>query len=175
MLPRWRLNVTKISSKYLNQIKSYDKKKITLLKNIKKKFSRVLEKTPSQFFDFMLSTNVSCHHKISKKIHLKIHEKFHFEFWANFNHSKIFNSVEFKIFKNAKLTLMLWSLKQAIIRANRLSLSKVIAILVRPSIAGNTKKMDPLHNPESQNLERSKSRKTQNPDKLKIPNTLNPD
>jgi hypothetical protein len=28
---------------------------------------------------------------------------------------------------------------------------------------------DPLHNPESQNLERSKSRKTQNPDKLKIP------
>jgi hypothetical protein len=27
ILPRWGLKVTKISSKYLNQIKSYDKKK----------------------------------------------------------------------------------------------------------------------------------------------------
>jgi hypothetical protein len=41
--------------------------------------------------------------------------------------------------------------------------------------------LDPLHNPESQNLERSKSRKTQNPDKPKIPTnsksrqTQNPD
>jgi hypothetical protein len=88
----------------------------------------------------MLSTNVSCHHKIFKKIRLEIREKFHFEIWANFDHSKIFNSVEFQISKNAKLTLMLLPLKQAIIRENRLSLSKVMDYLVRPSIVENTKK-----------------------------------
>ncbi len=36
---------------------------------------------------------------------------------------------------------MLWPLKQAIIRENRWSLSKVMDYLVRPSIAGNAKKM----------------------------------
>ncbi len=55
------------------------RKKFTLLKNTKKIFSRVLEMTPSQFFDIMLSTNVSYHHKIFKKIRLEIREKFHFE------------------------------------------------------------------------------------------------
>jgi hypothetical protein len=79
------------------------RRKFTLLKNTKKIFSRVLEMTPSQFFDIMLSTNVSCHHEIFKKIRLEIREKFHFEICATFDHPKIFNSVEFKIFYNAKL------------------------------------------------------------------------
>jgi hypothetical protein len=56
---------------------------------------------PSQFFDIMLSTNVSCHHKNLKKFRLEIREKFHFEVWANFDHSKIFNSVEFQVSNNA--------------------------------------------------------------------------
>jgi hypothetical protein len=55
----------------------------------------------------MLSTNVSCHHKIFKEIRLEIREKFHLEIWANFDHSKFFNSVEFQISKNAELILML--------------------------------------------------------------------
>ncbi len=80
------------------------RRKFTLLKNTKKFFSRVLEMTPSQFFDIMLSTNVSCHHKIFKKIRLEIREKFHFETWTTFDHPKNFNSVELKIFCNAKLT-----------------------------------------------------------------------
>ncbi len=46
---------------------------------------------PSQFFDIMLSTNVSCHHRNFKKFRLEIREKFHFEIWVNFDHSKIFN------------------------------------------------------------------------------------
>jgi hypothetical protein len=83
------------------------RKKFTLLKNTKNFFSRVLEMTPSQFFDIMLSTNVSYHHKIFKKIRLEIREKFHFEIWTTFDHPKIFNSVEFKIFYNAKLTVIL--------------------------------------------------------------------
>jgi hypothetical protein len=73
----------------------------------------------------MLSTNVSCHHKSFKKIRLETREKFHFEIWANFDNSKIFNSVIFWILSNAGLTLVLWPLKQAIIRVNRWSLSKV--------------------------------------------------
>ncbi len=40
--------------------------------------------------------------KIFKKIRLEIREKFHFEIWANFDHSEIFNSVEFQISKKAK-------------------------------------------------------------------------
>ncbi len=60
---------------------------------------------------------------------------------GKFRPLKIFNSVEFQISKKAKLTLMLWPLKQAIIRENRWSLSKVMDYLVRPSIAGNAKKM----------------------------------
>ncbi len=56
---------------------------------------------PSQFFDIMLSTNVSCHHKNLKKFRLEIRDKFHFEVLANFDHSKIFNSVEFQISNNA--------------------------------------------------------------------------
>ncbi len=67
----------------------------------------------------MLSTNVSCHDKIFKKIRLEIREKFHFEIWANFHHSKIFNSVEFQISKNAELTLMSLPLKRTIIQENR--------------------------------------------------------
>ncbi len=81
-------------------------KKITLLKNTKKNFSRVLEMTPSQFFNIMLSIIVSCHHKIFKKIRLEIREKFHFEIWTTFDHPKIFNSVEFKIFYNAKTVIL---------------------------------------------------------------------
>ncbi len=79
--------------------------------------------------------------KFSKKIRLEIREKFHFEIWANFDHSKIFNSVEFPISKNVELSLILWPLKQAIIGENQWSLSKVMDYLVRPSIAGNAKKM----------------------------------
>ncbi len=89
----------------------------------------------------MLSTNVSCHHKILKKIRLEIREKLHFEIWANFDHSKIFNSVEFQTSKNAGWTLMLWPLKQVIIRKNRFRPSKVMNNLVRPSTAWNAKKM----------------------------------
>jgi hypothetical protein len=55
----------------------------------------------------MLSIGVSCHHKIFKKIRLEIREKFQFEIWANFDHSKILNSVEFQISNNAGSTLML--------------------------------------------------------------------
>ncbi len=135
MLPKFHLNIstwTKVMIK---------RRKFTLLKNTKKIFSRVLEMTPSQFFDIMLSTNVSCHHKIFKKIRLEIREKFHFEIWATFDHSKIFNSVEFQNSNNAGWTLILWPLKQAIIQKNRWSLSKVMKNLVRPSIAGNSKKM----------------------------------
>jgi hypothetical protein len=55
------------------------RRKFTLLKNTKKNFSRVLGITPSQIFDIMLSTNVSLHHKIFKKIRLETREKFHFE------------------------------------------------------------------------------------------------
>jgi hypothetical protein len=51
--------------------------------------------TPSQFFDIMLSTKISCYHKIFKKIRLEIREKFHFEIWVTFDHSKIFNRVNF--------------------------------------------------------------------------------
>jgi hypothetical protein len=56
---------------------------------------------PSQFFDIMLSTNVNCHHKNFKKFRPEIREKFHFEIWANFDHSKFFNSVEFQNSNNA--------------------------------------------------------------------------
>ncbi len=83
------------------------RRKFTLLKTFKNFFSRILEITPSQFFDIMLSTNVSCHHKIFKKIRLETREKFHFEIWANFDNSKIFNSVNFRIFSNVGLTLVL--------------------------------------------------------------------
>jgi hypothetical protein len=83
------------------------RRKFTLLKNTKNFFSRVLEMTPFQFFDIVLSTNVSCHHKIFKKIRLEIREKFHFEIWTTFDHPKFFNSVEFKIFYNEKLTVIL--------------------------------------------------------------------
>ncbi len=71
------------------------RRKNTLLKKFQNFFSQDLETIPSHFFDIMLSTNVSCHRRNFKKIHLEIREKFHFEIWANFGHSKIFNSVEF--------------------------------------------------------------------------------
>jgi hypothetical protein len=71
------------------------RRKFTLLKNTKKIFSRVLGMTPFQNFHIMLSTSVSVHHKIFKKIRLEIREKFHFEIWENFGHSNFFNSVEF--------------------------------------------------------------------------------
>ncbi len=135
MLSKFHLNIW-IRSKVMIR-----RRKFTLLKNTKIYFSRVLEMTPSQFFNIMLSTNVSCHHKIFKKIRPEIREKFHFEIWATFDHPKIFNSVEFKIFYNAKLIVILWPLKQVIIQKNRWSLSKVMKNLVRPFIAGNAKKM----------------------------------
>ncbi len=135
MVPKFHFNIS-IRSKVMTK-----RRKFTLLKILQFFFSRVLEMTPSQFFDIILSTNVSCHHKIFKKIRLEIREKFHFEIWATFDHPKIFNSVEFKVFYNAKLSDILWPLKQAIIQKNRWSLSKVMKNLVRPSIAGNAKKM----------------------------------
>ncbi len=92
---------------------------------------------PSQFFYIMLSTNVSCHHKIFKKFRPAIREKFHFEIWTNFD--QIFNSVEFQIFNSAGWTLMSLPLKQAIIRKNRLRSPKVMNNLVRACIAGNAK------------------------------------
>jgi hypothetical protein len=64
---------------YLNQNKSYNKKKKRIIKKFQFIFSHVLEILPSQFFDFMLSTNVSCRDKIFRNIHLGFHEKFHFE------------------------------------------------------------------------------------------------
>jgi hypothetical protein len=46
--------------------------KFTLLKNTKKFFFRVLEMTPSQFFDIMLSISACYHDRIFKKIRLEI-------------------------------------------------------------------------------------------------------
>jgi hypothetical protein len=135
MLPKFHLNT---STRTKVMIK---RKKFTLLKTFLIFFSRVLEITPSQFFDIMLSTNVSCHHKSFKKIHLETREKFYFEIWTTFDNSKFFNSINFWIFSTAGLTLVLWPLKQAIIRVNRWSLLKVMKNLVRPCIAGNAKKM----------------------------------
>jgi len=87
----------------------------------------------------MLSTNVSCHDKIFRKIRLKVCEKFHFEIWQISTTQKIFNSVDFQIFNDAGLTLILRPLKQAIIRKNRWSISKVMNNLVSACLAGNTK------------------------------------
>jgi hypothetical protein len=56
---------------------------------------------PSQFFDIILSTNVSCHHKNFKKFRLEIREKFHFE--IRLRPSKITNNlVRACIAENAK-------------------------------------------------------------------------
>jgi hypothetical protein len=49
------------------------------------------------------------------------------------------NSVEFQISENVELLLMSRPLKQAIIRLNRMTLSKVMNNLVRACIAGNPK------------------------------------
>jgi hypothetical protein len=95
----------------------------------------------SQFFDIFLSISASYNDKILRKIRLEIREKFHFEISAKFDHSKIFNSVEFQISKNAELIGMSLPLKQAIIRSNLLSLSKVMNNLVEACIAGNAKNM----------------------------------
>ncbi len=49
----------------------------------------------SQFFDILLSISATYNDKVFKKIRLEIREKFHFEISANFDRSKIFNSVNF--------------------------------------------------------------------------------
>ncbi len=53
----------------------------------------------SQFFDILLSTNVSCHHKNFKKFRLEIREKFHFEIREKF-HFEIREKFHFEIRAN---------------------------------------------------------------------------
>jgi hypothetical protein len=70
----------------------------------------------SQFFDILLSISGSYNDKIFRKIRLEIREKFHFEISAHFDHSKIFDSVNFYISWHVSLKLTFFPLKQAIIR-----------------------------------------------------------
>jgi hypothetical protein len=87
----------------------------------------------------MLSISVSCHHKIFQKNASCLSWEITLLNLGKFRTPKIFNSVNFQTSNDAGWTLMLWPLKQATIRKNPLSLSKVMNNLVEPCIAGNAK------------------------------------
>ncbi len=83
----------------------------------------------------MLGISVSCHQKNPSCLSWEITLQNLGKFWP----PKIFNSVNLQNSNDAGWTFMLWPLKQAIFRSNRLSLSKVMNNLVEPCIAGNAK------------------------------------
>jgi hypothetical protein len=97
-LPLWQPKVKFLKSNRSNRIKLMTKYwKFALLKNFQTFLfsSLFIMRYLLLLRDILL--NISYNDKIFRKILLEIREKFHFEILANFDHSKIFNSVRFKI------------------------------------------------------------------------------